>query len=303
MSALSLDFYGANRHTPYPFNAPYQEVTSRFIDAMVTLPGEYAGSELVVTYAAIAGSSGRSIELSVDGQVLFSRSLGVVVQVFGVYEIWTISSAAVRGTFVVDPEGPDVVYDNAQGLPLVNAAISAGIPNQVTSIVIDPGDGSPSTEVAGPGEIFRLQLGSNTRATLNGSNITFSGEYLPEGPCAPPASRKSAAEWIASINGQGPDDEGNINIGSTGVFLADPSVIGTNVGIKLTNVGKACCDCPDYVELFEKIRVTHDRLADIRLWALSNRTIYVKFLNYTKFLLRTCIVGETPTDGTNIAEC
>lgn len=288
--ALEQDFYGANRHTPYPFNDEYTDVTSAFIDASVAIPGSLAGSDSLITYARLETTSGRSIELEVDGQVLIDRSLPVAVQAFGQYEIWTVVTSQASLTLVVDPQVATFTYDGP-GLRLSDNVVSTVHSNEVMSLLAN------AQEVAGPGEVLTLRMGSHMEARVSGNRVVLSARYRPEGPCVPTAR---SAPGIKQINGQLPDRFQNLDVLCAGTFIVDNQ---TN-GLRMTNAGKPCCDCPDYVDLFESVRTTHSRLDQIRRWSISNRSLYAKFVNYTKFLLTGCIVGGTPTDGTdNIADC
>jgi len=289
--AVSPDFYGANQLAPYPFRQELQPFTRAFVDASVTIKNEYVGQAIRAVYIVRSGSGPPQIEVMADSDTLIDRTDPVVSQVFGAYELWSVSGVGGYGTFVVDTSVELGVYDDSTGLELIEFVINAIGGDEVTAVQ------ALSVEAAGPGQLLILELGSHMEASIQGNQITLSAIYREDGPCVP---KKKTKQVIRTINGIGPDADNNFQIYSSPVFIVDNYPETHEIG--LLNTADPCCDCEDYEKLFNYEVITHDRLQKIRAWQLSNQTRYTGLNSALKFQLRSPIV-DTDLSADYEAEC
>lgn len=289
--AVSPDFYGANQLAPYPFVYELQPFTRAIVDASVTIKNEYVGQAIRVVYLVRSDGGPPQVEIKADTDILIARTQPVVSQVFGAYEIWTVSGDHGYATFVVDVSEDLGVYDDANGLELIEFVINAKGGDEVTAIQ------ALSTEVAGPGQILTIELGSHMEAEISGQRLTLHARYRADGPCVP---KPKTNIGLYFINGEGPDEEGNYQFEGGSTFIVDN--MPEDNGIRVLNTASPCCDCVDYERLFNYEVTTHERLEKIRAWLLSNQTRYTGLNNYMKFQLRAPII-DTNLTGNWEAEC
>lgn len=298
---ISPDFLNANEWTPYPFNAEYTDVTRAFIDAMVSVPGAYQGQDVRITYILAQDDTPRRVKVESGGDVLIEDTQPVVVSAFGDYEVWDAVGSDGRSSvqLVYRTAAADFIYSDSTGLTFVDNTVSYAPQNLVESVLVG------AEEAAGPGQNLVLADGSHISLTISTdadgtTRVLIDAQYRADGPCVPVSLDRSVP--IQSINGIGPDEFGGFKLRGDGVWLVDAS----SAGLNLRNVGQACCDCGDYVEVFNDAKTTHNRLNQVRKWILSAQERYSALLRYTKFLLRSPIVGDPDPgtgDGPGEAEC
>lgn len=287
------DFYGANIHTPYPFVGPYDQVTACIVDAQIVISGATPGTQVLLTRFRRVVDLTPLVEISTQDGVVISGT--VVVSSFGDYTIWQVAQGSSQATLVVASSGPDLDYTGA-GYEFIPHVIS----NQ-DSAVVEAVEAAAVT-VAPSGTALTLRAGSNISFSVDTSGadsvVVVTAERRQDGPCTPPELRSAA--YISRINGQGPDATGDLKLRGAGIWVVDR----TTGGLKLLNVGKECCACEDYAELFRRLLVTNERLAVTRDWVVNNQYRYRVLLEYVKFLLRHQIVGGIdPADPNTTMSC
>jgi len=297
MTAVTPEFYGASRWSAYPFTGPYDTVTSAVIDAQISVPGSYQGQAVKMTRFINTESSPPGIELTCGGVIIFPLSTPVVQSSWGDYLIWTGITESVAITLVIVAGADPVVY-NGSGYEFVTHCVSYSAFSTVEAI------GSTGYEVAGPGQDAVLQAGSHvsfavTGATTASPTVTITAQYNPSGPCVPTVLSRQRS--IKSINGVSANSKGDIKLRGKSTFIVD----NITSGVMLRNVGQPCCDCADYVEVFNLIKAAHADLLEIKESYEEALTAYSQLLNYTKFLLRSPIVGTIDSDSPDspTAEC
>lgn len=294
MGAVEPDFWGASAHTAYPFVGPYDLTTAAAIDAAVSVAGAYQGLPVKLTYLLIDPAGSPKLELACGSTVLIPRTAAVVSTPWGAYDVLTAATDEAAVTLVVDRTA--VLYDGS-GYEFVPHVVSyAGV--GVESVAAE------SSELAGPGQAAYVVPGSNVQLAVSHAFtqspvVTVSAAYVPEDACSPTVVRLRRA--IKTINGAGGDATRDFRLRGKGTVLVNNG----SGSVSLQNVGRPCCDCADYVEVFERLRQSHARLATVRGLYDEMVGAYKKLLNYVKFLLRSPIVGTVdPNDGADhIAMC
>lgn len=109
-----------------------------------------------------------------------------------------------------------------------------------------------------------------------------------------PACTGAKQTGIRRINGIGPDARGNLILNATGCYRVDRPVLQTESGggmpqarvqdhaLEINNDCGACCQCQDFINVYEAIRRMRDRYADLVLRAQVARDLYK--LNRERFL-------------------
>ena len=292
--AIGPDFYGANQFTAYPFTLKHEPVTRAFIDAQITVDTAYADTSIALTYALISSGSPRKVEIVSGSTVLIEKTSAVFVEVMGAYEVLTVTGDLATATLVIKPDEFDGEYDDVSGLCFVSYVLSSIAADNISAIT------SQSIEAAGPGQFLSIVTGFHVEAEIEDDKVILHARYRNDGPCTPMIQKQNPG--LLRINGDGPDEEGNFQIGGEpdGVFIVDNAPDDNKITV--VNTGKPCCDCEEYERFFQYVVKTHERLSSIRLWSLSNQTRYAALLNYIKFLLRAEIVDADPEDEWE-AEC
>ncbi len=330
---IGHDLFNEATHTYYPFSVPGTEVLkSVVVDASVYISASLAhytsnqasGNVRLRTLTYADGSPTRMrVEiydsLFASQVVVIPETNPVTTSAFGEFDIVTSAYNGSQVTLVLNRNYRGVNSNFNDAFFLQGLIATALLGNVVTGFNAGTKDAEGIEgfeEVVYDDGFLTLQSGDymvyevdntdpdNPEIVLTAVQPVLTPENCKE-------RTKNMRPPLRSFNGVRPDEYGNINIYPSGVWLVDATdeaafdgTAGLDVGLKLSNVGEACCDCDDYAAYFNKLRDAHQRLEATRTWLVDVQGRYIALLRYVKMLLTAPIVGDKVVGGgSRVEEC
>lgn len=295
---VTPDFYTSNEGTAYPFVGPSDSFTRPFVDASVTLPpGTPVGDVILSRFDLPAGF----FEIKAGSEIVIPYGTPVAVTTFGSYVIWEARTAETQAV---------LVFGAGAAIPVVTSgtyvfqerAVSLGAGRELYVAAL-------GQEIAGPGRTLKLADGSyvtldaevtetgDTVLTINADFAVIPGVPIPE---CKPTDVVAANNGISTVNGIAPNSQGNLTILGDGVYVVDK--VPGEAKLLVTNVGEACCDCPDYITFYGSMKTVVISMSDVSTELLKAQDSYKQLLAFARFLLLAPVAGSAaPGDTGRIA--
>jgi hypothetical protein len=185
------------------------------------------------------------------------------------------SSSSLSGS----SDGPDLVFrfwKQTDDIEILSSLVKLG-PKKIKNIYAK--QGSTLTKVAGPGQEFSVQPGFNMEIEQGAASVEDTGRKLTRVAInAVPGSGLGkylicrGDEYLFTLNGVGPDDNGNLKLGPEECYWLDipiksgptplpnpshniaRSVILEPNQVRLRNACGPCCSCDDYIKAYDHLR-------------------------------------------------